>query len=46
MVPTLIPQLKALIRALTLDACRALAQRALALETAAQVRALVREVTP
>ena len=29
-VPTLIPQLKALIRGLTLDACRALAQRALA----------------
>ena len=29
MVPTLIPQLKSLIRGLTLDACRALAQRAL-----------------
>ena len=28
-VPTLIPQLKSLIRGLTLDACRALAQRAL-----------------
>ena len=43
-VPTQIPQLKSLIRGLTLDACRALAQRALSLETAAQVRALVREV--
>ena len=42
-VPTQIPQLKSLIRGLTLDACRALAQRALILETAAQVRALVRE---
>lgn len=45
-VPTQIPQLKRLIRGLTLDACRALAKRALALETAAQVRALVREVAP
>ena len=45
-VPTQIPQLKSLIRGLTLEACRALAQRALALETAAQVRALVREVLP
>jgi len=43
-VPKQIPQLKSLIRGLTLDACRALAQRALSLETAAQVRALVREV--
>lgn len=43
-VPAQIPQLKTLIRGLTLDACRALAQRALSLETAAQVRALVREV--
>jgi phosphoenolpyruvate-protein kinase (PTS system EI component) len=43
-VPKQIPQLKSLIRGLTLDACRTLAQRALSLETAAQVRALVREV--
>jgi len=42
-VPKQIPQLKSLIRGLTLDACRALAQRALILETAVQVRALVRE---
>jgi multiphosphoryl transfer protein len=42
-VPKQIPQLKRLIRGLTLDACRALAQRALVLETAAQVRTLVRE---
>jgi len=39
-VPSLIPQLKAQIRALTLDRCRATASRALALESAAQVRAL------
>ncbi|HYJ40206.1 MAG TPA: phosphoenolpyruvate--protein phosphotransferase [Steroidobacteraceae bacterium] len=39
-VPTLIPQLKAQVRALTLEACRATAARALALESAAQVRAL------
>ena len=45
-VPTLIPQLKRLVSGLTLDDCRALAQRALSLETAAQVRALVREVSP
>jgi len=39
-VPTLIPQLKAQIRALTLEGCRATAARALELESAAQVRAL------
>jgi phosphocarrier protein FPr/phosphocarrier protein len=39
-VPTLIPQLKAQVRALTLENCRATAARALALESAAQVRAL------
>jgi len=39
-VPTLIPQLKAQVRALTLESCRATAARALALESAAQVRAL------
>jgi phosphocarrier protein FPr/phosphocarrier protein len=39
-VPTLIPQLKAQIRALTLEKCRATAARALTLESAAQVRAL------
>jgi phosphoenolpyruvate-protein kinase (PTS system EI component) len=42
-VPTLIPQLKSLIRGLTLACCRQLAQRALALESASAVRALVRE---
>ena len=40
-VPTLIPELKRLIRGMTLDTCRGLARRALALESAAQVRALV-----
>ncbi len=45
-VPTLIPQLKSLIRGLTLENCRGLSTRALACETAAQVRALVREATP
>jgi phosphocarrier protein FPr/phosphocarrier protein len=39
-VPSLIPQLKAQVRALTLEACRATAARALSLESAAQVRAL------
>ena len=38
-VPGQIPRLKALIRTLTLDACRALAQRALQLSTAPEVRA-------
>jgi phosphoenolpyruvate-protein phosphotransferase len=42
-VPTLVPQLKSLIRTLTLDACRSLAQRALALDTAEAVRALVND---
>jgi phosphocarrier protein FPr/phosphocarrier protein len=42
-VSTLIPQLKSLIRTLTLDACRSLAQRALALDTAEAVRALVND---
>ncbi|HKU12782.1 MAG TPA: phosphoenolpyruvate--protein phosphotransferase [Steroidobacteraceae bacterium] len=42
-VPTLIPQLKSLIRTLTLDSCRSLAQRALALDTAEAVRELVNE---
>jgi phosphocarrier protein FPr/phosphocarrier protein len=45
-VPTLIPQLKSLIRTLTLDSCREVANRALALESAQQVRALVREAKP
>jgi phosphocarrier protein FPr/phosphocarrier protein len=39
-VPTLIPQLKAQVRALTLEKCRQIAARALALESAEQVRAL------
>jgi phosphoenolpyruvate-protein kinase (PTS system EI component) len=39
-VPTMIPQLKAQVRALTLETCRATAVRALTLESAAQVRAL------
>jgi phosphocarrier protein FPr/phosphocarrier protein len=39
-VPSLIPQLKARVRALTLDACRQVAARALTLESAEQVRAL------
>jgi phosphocarrier protein FPr/phosphocarrier protein len=46
-VPTLVPQLKSLIRTLTLEACRSLAQRALALDTAEAVRALANEsMTP
>jgi len=39
-VPTLIPQLKAQVRGLTLEKCRQTAARALALESAEQVRAL------
>jgi phosphoenolpyruvate-protein kinase (PTS system EI component) len=42
-VPTLVPQLKSLIRTLTIDACRALAQRALAMDTAEAVRTLANE---
>ncbi len=42
-VPTMVPQLKSLIRTLTLDACRSLAQRAAALDTAEAVRALVND---
>jgi phosphoenolpyruvate-protein kinase (PTS system EI component) len=42
-VPTLIPRLKAQLSALTLASCRTLAARALALSTAAEVRALVAE---
>jgi phosphoenolpyruvate-protein phosphotransferase len=42
-VPTMVPQLKSLIRTLTLDACRSLAQRAVALDTAEAVRALVND---
>ena len=45
-VPTQIPQLKRLFRGLTLDDCRALATRALSLESAAQVRTLAREAAP
>jgi phosphocarrier protein FPr/phosphocarrier protein len=46
-VPTLVPQLKSLIRTLTLEACRSLAQRALVLDTAEAVRALANEsMTP
>jgi phosphoenolpyruvate-protein kinase (PTS system EI component) len=42
-VPMLIPRLKARLRTLTLASCRDLAARALALSTAAEVRALVAE---
>jgi phosphocarrier protein FPr/phosphocarrier protein len=44
-VPALIPELKRLIRARTLESCRSLATCALALESAAQVRGLVREAS-
>jgi phosphocarrier protein FPr/phosphocarrier protein len=40
-VPTLIPQSKALVRGLTLERCRGLARQALELTTAADVRALI-----
>lgn len=46
-VPTLVPQLKSLIRTLTLESCQSLAQRALAMDTAEAVRALANEaMTP
>lgn len=46
-VPTLVPQLKSLIRTLTVEACRSLAQRALAMDTAEAVRALANDsMTP
>jgi phosphocarrier protein FPr/phosphocarrier protein len=41
-VPGQIPRVKALVRSLRLEDCRALARRALALSTANEVRALVR----
>jgi phosphocarrier protein FPr/phosphocarrier protein len=44
-VPALIPQLKSLIRGLTLESCRKIARNALTLESAQDVRALVREET-
>ncbi len=40
-VPAQIPHIKEVVRARTLDACRALAERALALESAAAVRELL-----
>jgi phosphoenolpyruvate-protein kinase (PTS system EI component) len=42
-VPTLAPQLKSVIRTLTIDACRSLAQAALALDTAEAVRNLAND---
>ena len=44
-VPSFIPRLKALLRGLSLEPCRELAQRALQLGTAAEVRALVRSMS-
>lgn len=45
MVPSVIPQIKALIGGLTLDGCRELARQALELETAEAVRALASGAT-
>jgi phosphoenolpyruvate-protein kinase (PTS system EI component) len=45
-VPSFIPRLKALVRGLALEDCRSLARRAQELTTAAEVRALVKEVMP
>lgn len=46
-VPTLVPQLKSLIRTLTVASCRSLAQRALVMDTAEAVRDLANEfMTP
>ncbi len=41
--PRFVPELKASVRRLRTDACRALADRALALDSADAVRALVRD---
>src|SRR6185436_6338535 len=43
-VPSFIPRLKALVRGLTLEHCRALARRALELGTSAEVRELLRSL--
>jgi len=43
-VPSFIPRLKALVRALTFERCRELAQRALELGTSAEVRELLRSL--
>jgi phosphocarrier protein FPr/phosphocarrier protein len=45
-VPSFIPRLKALLRGLKLEDCVALARRAQEMTTAADVRALVKEVLP
>jgi multiphosphoryl transfer protein len=42
-VPTLVPQVKGIVRALQLDACWRLAQRALEQQTAEEVRAIANE---
>jgi multiphosphoryl transfer protein len=42
-VPTLVPQVKCIVRALQLDACWRLAQRALEQQTAEEVRAIANE---
>jgi len=42
-VPTMVPELKALIRAVTLEMCRKLAEHALEQETAEEVRVLANE---
>ncbi len=41
-----IAELKMIVRSLTIDECRQIAAEALALTSAAEVRALVRERTP
>jgi phosphoenolpyruvate-protein kinase (PTS system EI component) len=45
-VPTLIPALKARVSGFSLSACRELATRALALDSAAAVRELVARIMP
>ena len=44
-VPSVIPQLKALVASISIDACRELARQALELETAEEVRALAVRAT-
>lgn len=45
-VPSMIPEIKAALRVVRLDDCRALAERALASQSAAGVRALARDWSP
>jgi len=42
----MVPEIKAQVRSLDLESCRKMAEKALELDTAAEVRALVKEAFP